>query len=247
MAGLALFGAEQGQLPINRDGNREKQDERLLGKMAGAPAVQQVEKAETKLGLEPERGMEVAIDPAFGQTSNAKPEMKSKFFAGINVAHSIVVSSISALIGDEVFYLPVHFDFHFALSNTFGLSGLLLYRYEKDGYYFKTNEFGFAVGPRLSLSKKGIEGFYVTCQVGAGFCFGKEYSGSDYYRIDFIINPEFGYVIPTKGRLGFAVGIGLQTLVPIVEDYEGYYWSWKDIGNLSHYYLPVIKLSIGIK
>ena len=246
-AGLTLSGTDQCKLQVNQDENQQEQVGCLYGNTPYALAIQQDEESQTKLSLGSERESEASIDPVLVQPLNSKSEKKSKFFIGINVAHSIVVSSVSALIGDEVFYLPIHFDFHFALSNTFGLSGLLMYRYEKDGYYFKTNEFAFAVGPRISLSKKGIEGFYVTCQVGAGFCFGKEYSDSDYYRIDLIINPEIGYVFPSRGRLGFAVGLGLQTMIPIVEDYVGYIWSWKAIGNLSHYYLPVIKLSVGIK
>jgi hypothetical protein len=229
--------------------NQEEQVGYLHSSIADVLEIQRDKRAETKQKIEPEREAETeaAREPEPYQSLNSETEKRSKYFVGMNVAHSVVVSGVSALIGDNVFYLPIHFDFHLALSNTFGLSGLLMYRFEKDGSNFRTHEIGFAIGPRISFSKKGVAGLYITCQIGAGFCFGKEYSASDYYRIDFIVNPEIGYVIPTKGRFGVAVGIGLQTLLPVVEDYVGNYWEWKDIGTLSHYYLPVIKLSIGIK
>jgi hypothetical protein len=229
--------------------NQKEQVGYLSRNMANVLEIQQDKESATNQSMASARETEkeAAVSPELFQHTNPKLEIKSKHFVGINVAHSVVVSGISTIIGDNVLYFPIHFDFQFALSNSFGLSGLLMYRYEKDGTYFRTNEIGFAIGPRFSLSKKGVEGFYVACQIGAGFCSGKEYSDSDYYRIDLIIYPEIGYVIPTSGKFGITIGIGLQTLLPIVEDYTGDIWVWKDIGNLSHYYLPVLKLSIGFK
>lgn len=166
-------------------------------------------------------------------------------YIGINPLHTIVIQTVSKALDPDVSYLPVHIQVDHSFNKHFGLSGLLLYRLDKDGSYFLTHEFGFAIGP--SYLTNSLNGFFADLKIGLGYAFGTDYNDSDYHRTDFIIQPDIGYYLCFKSRFTIALGIGLQSLIKLSESYYGYIWEWNSTGKLSHYYLPVLNLSVGIK
>ncbi len=166
-------------------------------------------------------------------------------FIGINPAHTIIIQAVSKAMNPNVSYLPIHITVNHSFTEHFGISGLFLYRLDKDGDNFLTHEFGFAVGPAY-LSKK-LNGFYADFKIGLGYAFGTDYNNSDYNRIDFILEPDLGYYLCFKSRFTMSIGIGLQSLIKLSESYYGNIWEWNSTGKLSHYYLPVVNISFGIK
>ena len=166
-------------------------------------------------------------------------------YIGINPLHTIFIQTVSKASDPDVSYLPVHIQVDHSFNKHFGLSGLLLYRLDKDGSYFLTHEFGFAIGP--SYLTNSLNGFYADLKIGLGYAFGTDYNDSDYHRADLIIQPDIGYYLCFKSRFTIALGIGLQSLIRMSESYYGYIWEWNSTGKLSHYYLPVLNLSVGIK
>ena len=166
-------------------------------------------------------------------------------FIGINPAHTIVIQAVSKAMDPNVSYLPIHIIVNHSFTEHFGISGLFLYRFDKDGDYFKTHEFGFAIGPAY-LSKK-LNGFYADFKIGLGYAFGTEYNNSDYNRIDLILEPDLGYYLCFKSKFTMSIGIGMQSLIKLSESYDGNIWEWNSTGKLSHYYLPVLNISCGVK
>jgi len=166
-------------------------------------------------------------------------------FIGINPAHTIIIQAVSKALDPDVSYLPIHIIVNHSFTEHFGMSGLFLYRLEKDGDNFITHEFGFAVGPAY-LSKK-LNGFYADIKIGLGYAFGTEYNNSDYNRIDLIIEPDLGYYLCFKSNFTMSIGIGMQSLIKLSESYDGNIWEWNSTGKLSHYYLPVANISFGFK
>jgi hypothetical protein len=183
----------------------------------------------------------IYLQNLFSQNENSSKNT----FIGINPLHSIVLQAVSKAMDPGVSYLPVHIHVDHAFSKHFGLSGLFLYRFDKDGSYFLTHEFGFAVGP--SFLTNSLNGFFADLKIGLGYAFGTDYNNSDYHRTDFIIQPDIGYYLCFKNRFTIALGIGLQSLIKLSESYYGYIWEWNSTGKLSHYYLPVLNLSVGVK
>jgi len=166
-------------------------------------------------------------------------------YIGINVGHTIVIQAASKAMDQNVSYFPVHIIANHSISKHFGISGLFIYRMDKDGDYFLTHEFGLAVGPAY-LSKQ-LKGFYADIKLGLGYAFGTDYNNSDYTRTDLIIEPDIGYYLGFKNRFTMAIGIGLQSLLKLSESYYGDVWEWNSTGKLSHYYLPVFNVSLGFK
>jgi hypothetical protein len=164
-------------------------------------------------------------------------------FIGINPLHTIVIKTVSNAIDRDVTYLPVHLILDHSLTKHFGISGLLLYRLDKDGENFLTHELGFAAGP--SYLSNALKGFYANFKIGFGYAFGKDYNDSEYDRFDLIIQPDIGYYINFKNGFVMTIGLGLQSLLKLSESYFGYIWEWNSTGRLSHYYLPVVNLSFG--
>jgi hypothetical protein len=182
----------------------------------------------------------------FLQNLFSQNESSNKYtYIGINPLHSIVMQAVSKALDPDESYLPVHIHVDHAFNKHFGLSGLFLYRLDKDGSYFLTHEFGFAIGP--SYLTNSLNGFFADLKIGLGYAFGTDYNDSDYHRTDFIIQPDIGYYLCFEGHFTIALGIGLQSLVKLSESYYGYIWEWNSTGKLSHYYLPVLNLSVGIK
>jgi hypothetical protein len=184
---------------------------------------------------------------AFTQHHSFSQEESSdeRTFIGINPAHTIIIQAVSKAIDKNVSYLPVHIIASHAITEHVGISGLFMYRLDKDGDYFLTHEFGFAVGPAYLFKK--LNGLYADIKLGLGYAFGTDYNNSDYNRTDLIIEPDIGYYLCFKSRFTMAIGIGLQSLVKLSESYYGDIWEWNSTGKLSHYYLPVANISVGIK
>ena len=172
----------------------------------------------------------------------------AKTFMGINLGHTFAVAFVSNSIGDNVSYVPFHLIINHAFNEHFGISGLLLYRSEKDADYL-ASEMGFAVGP--SYLSNSLNGFYIDCKFGIGLASGRDYYLNDYSRTDFVIQPDIGYYLNIGSKFTMIFGLGFQTLVLMNESPDrnnGFYsWDWNGLGRMSHYYLPVLNISLGIK
>ncbi len=176
----------------------------------------------------------------FAQTDSGRN--KSTF--SVNFGHSIVVLGISQAIDKEVVYLPVHVNIRHQLKNNVGISGLLMYRMDKDIGDFRTNELGIAAGPCYIANN--LEGFWADVKIGVGIASGTDGFDRDYKRTDFILQPEIGYNICFPSKLMLTFGIGMQSLLKLSEDPDRTFeWDWNSTGKLSHYYLPVINVSLG--
>ena len=171
---------------------------------------------------------------------------EGKTVVGFNAGQACVVSTITLTSYDNVLYMPLHFNAFRSLSKNFALSGLLLFRSEKD-YEFLTHEFGFAVGPCYTTNY--LNGLAIDCKAGFAFALGHDYSYNDYTRADILIQPEVTYFLPFSGKFTMMVGLGVQSLVKITESprRENTGWDWDNNGKLSHYFLPVLNISIGFK
>lgn len=163
---------------------------------------------------------------------------------GINVLHTPIVYLVSASMSEDVRYVPIHVGYVRSLSKHLGVSVLGFYRRDEDGS-FKTNELGFAVGPRLSSDH--LKGWFVECKFGLGVASGVDYFDDDYSRWDLVVQPEVGYTRMIGGNLSITAGIGLQTLVEVSESpSRSGRWDWNGTGQMSHYYLPVANLSMAL-
>jgi len=168
----------------------------------------------------------------------------AQHYLGINILHPAIVGVVSLSMAEDVFYLPMHLSYAHAFSGNLGISALVIYRYEKDAD-FRTNEFGFAVGPRLSFNR--LQGFYVDCKFGIGYAFGVNYSNHTYSRLDFVIEPDIGFNFVISKNFSITLGIGTQTLLLLNETPSRVgHWDWNEIGTLSHYFLPVLNLSAAL-
>jgi len=191
----------------------------------------------------------LALAMALSLALAAQSGSDAPFYVGLNLGHTIAVSASSTALSSETLYLPIHVDMHYALLQHFGLAGSVIYRLEKDGDYFSTQELGIAVGPAFYSSR--LKGFFASAKFGLAVAAGKDYLDDDYMRIDAVIQPEVGLIIPIGGPLALTLGCGLQTLLPIYEypsRYDpDYGWDWNDMGMMSHYYLPVLDIGLGAK
>jgi hypothetical protein len=176
---------------------------------------------------------------SFSQENNNKQNT----FIGINPAVSLTVGCLSTIMDPNTTYIPVHIVINHSFSKHFGLSGLLLYRLEKDND-FKTNEIGFAVGP--SYLSNELSGFFADLKFGIGLAAGQNNLKEDYTRTDLIIQPDIGFFKKFSGGFAMSFGLGLQSLLKITENppREGV-WDWNATGTFSHYYLPVLNISLG--
>ncbi len=163
---------------------------------------------------------------------------------GVNVLHTPVVYLVSASMSGDVSYVPIHVGYVRSLSKNLGLSVLGLYRRDQDAD-FRTNEFGFAVGPRLSFDR--LKGWFVECKFGVGRASGVDYFSHDYSRWDLVVQPDIGYSLMLGSNVSVTAGIGVQTLLLLSETPDrGIDWEWNDVGQMSHYYLPVANLSVAL-
>jgi hypothetical protein len=176
----------------------------------------------------------------WGQDAGTDP----KTFFSVNPAHSVAVMAVSTVVASETRYLPIHFGITHAFTPHLAVASLLMYRLDKDGEFFLTHEFGFAAGPEYQF--KRWNGFFVNFKAGIGYAFGTDYNDSEYHRTDLILQPDLGYYFKFGNRFALACGVGLQSLVKLSESYYGYIWEWNSTGRLSHYYLPVVNISVGL-
>jgi hypothetical protein len=179
----------------------------------------------------------------FGLSFPQENSIRQNTYIGINPAVSLTVGCLSTIMDPNTTYIPVHIVVNHSFSKHFGVSGLLLYRLEKDND-FKTNEIGFAVGPAY-LSDE-LNGFFADLKFGIGLAAGQDYSSEDYTRTDLIIQPDIGFFKKFNSGLAMSLGLGIQSLVKISENpsREGD-WEWNKTGKFSHYYLPVLNISVG--
>jgi len=169
-----------------------------------------------------------------------------KTLISINAGQMTVVPMITIAMYENVVYLPVHFHAYHSLSKNFALSGVGIFRSERD-YDFHTYEMGIAVGP--CYTSNHLNGFFADCKVGLAFAIGRDYQYNDYTRTDFVIQPEVGYFLTLAGRFTMSFGVGFQSLLKISENprREDKGWDWDKTGKMGHYYCPVLNISLGIK
>jgi hypothetical protein len=183
---------------------------------------------------------------AFQTTKAQLTCISEKTYYGINLGNLAVVGLTSKIMNPNVTYLPVHLHVMHAFRRHFGLTGMALYRMEKD-YNLFTHEVGIAVGP--TYLSNAIKGYFLDCKFGVAYAFGRDVRKHDYNRTDLIVQPEFGYYFRFKNVYTMAVGIGLQTLFLYKENptrRSGFNsWDWNSMSQLAHYYLPVINVSVG--
>jgi hypothetical protein len=167
----------------------------------------------------------------------------------VNLVHPLIMYAASVGLSDFTAYLSLHGEYAHAFSRNWGMAGQFIYRLEMDGDYFRTNEFGIAVGPRFSLNY--AKSLFVEIKAGIGYTFGIDYNDNPYSRLDLIIAPDVGYTFVFWKVLSLTLGIGLQTLIPVMESPQrsvspGGHWDWNEIGWISHYFLPVVNVSVGV-
>ena len=171
-----------------------------------------------------------------------------KTFIGANLGHALVVGASSTIMNPNVTYLPLHVHVIHAVKRHFGLSGMALYRLERD-YNLFTHEVGVAFGP--SYLANTLRGFYFDFKLGVAYAFGRDFAKNNYRRTDIIVQPDAGYFINSKNNdFTLAIGLGFQSLLlyherPTRQSMSDS-WRWNPMAQLAHYYLPVINVSIGI-
>ena len=171
-----------------------------------------------------------------------------KTYIGVNLGHALVVGATSTIMNPNVTYLPLHIHVTHALKRHFGLTGMALYRLERD-YNLFTHEVGIAVGP--SYLTNTLRGFYFDFKLGVAYAFGRDFARNNYRRTDIIVQPDAGYFINSKKNdFTMAIGLGFQSLLlyhehPTRQSMTNS-WRWNPMAQLAHYYLPVINVSIGI-
>jgi len=147
----------------------------------------------------------------------------------------------------NVTYIPLHFIVSHSMSRHFGLTGLIMYRLEKD-YDLFTHEIGFGFGP--SYLSNSLKGFYADCKFGLAFAFGRDFAKNAYTRTDILIQPDAGYYINFKNGFSLAIGLGFQSLLLYKENPTRRSnldsWDWNKTSQMAHYYLPVINVTLGI-
>jgi hypothetical protein len=170
-----------------------------------------------------------------------------KTLISINLGQMTVVPLVTtAMYGANVTYLPIHFNAYRSLNKNIALSGMAMFRMERD-YDFLTQEIGFAVGP--CFTSNYLKGFFADFKAGIAFAFGHDYQYNDYTRSDFVIQPEVGYFLTVAGRFTMSFGLGCQSLLKLreVPRREDTGWDWDNSGKMSHYCLPVLNVSLGVK
>jgi len=170
-----------------------------------------------------------------------------KTYIGVNVGQMTAVPLVTTTMYDiNVIYLPIHFHAYRSLSKNIALSGLFLVRSERI-YDFQTFEFGFAAGP--CFTSNHLKGFFADFKMGYAFAIGHDYDYNEYSRSDVLIQPEIGYFLTLAGRFTMSFGFGCQSLLKIREypRREDTGWEWDNAGKMSHYFLPVLNVSLGVK
>lgn len=191
----------------------------------------------------PNEATPAPMTPHAGTTAQRSP--RSRFYLGLNFGEALAVAAVgNTLSAGTAFFLPVEFDTAYLISSRFAVDGELLFRLEQDGPSFNTQEIGLAVGP--TYVAKGLRGFFATAKLGFGYAFGTDYLGNSYWRVDLLMEPEIGLLVPTSQGITFAVGLGVQSLI-LLDEQPKRTWSWNTLGAMSHYYLPVLDASLGFE
>ena len=162
-----------------------------------------------------------------------------------NLGQTVALTLASqAVSGGLTLYFPVEFDADYAIAEHLAVSGELLYRFERDGPFFNTSEIGFAVGP--TLISGGLQGFFATARIGLAYARGVDYNNATYVRLDLVLQPEVGVFIPLPFDAALKIGLGMQSLL-LITDSPKNTWSSNALFALSHYYLPLLDLSVGFE
>ncbi|MCW8966513.1 MAG: hypothetical protein OQK82_07495 [Candidatus Pacearchaeota archaeon] len=180
------------------------------------------------------------LSPMFASENIDEKQEIKRVAIGLNLSHTLILGYFSEK--SESCYIPIHIDMHYSIKNNWGIAGTLFYRYE-DGFAF-TQEIGVCVGPRFSLKKNNILSSFAAIKIGLGYTWGHDYIDESYSRLDFVLQPECGYLILLSDELFLSFGLGIQSLIPLLEGTNKLKWS--DLGVISHYYLPVVSIVFGI-
>lgn len=224
-----------------------------LGESTAKPAAKRTAQSPTPSASPkksaPESPLNVSSPPASAsspQRSPAPSQAKTppkRLALTTNLGQTAALALASeAVSGGLTLYFPVEFDADYAITKRLAVSGELLYRFERDGTYFKTNEVGFAVGPTLIFG--GLQGFFATARIGLAYARGVDYNNEAYARLDLLLQPEVGVFVPLPFDAALKIGVGMQSLL-LITDYPKNTWSSNALFALSHYYLPLLDLSVG--
>jgi len=197
----------------------------------------------------------------------------ARFAMGLNVAAPFVYGGLAAAY--ETALVPVAVETSFRVNDYLGVAASVHYGYlTSDAMYFEVQEeYGtvrfraddvhhvfVGIGPRLSLSGRGLEGWYLFVELAFAYShasgerlwqslfsiedpWGGEQTA---YRIDLGLRPEVGYAI-SFGRPGLFLSMGLGARVlftahcdpPPAEDHE------TSTSDLLIMYTPIVNLTLG--
>ncbi len=176
-----------------------------------------------------------------GADSTGNTEEEAFLIVGFNTAQIIWHAAAGAAY--DVTWLAFPFEVSVRISDRFAVSGGIHYRYEDyhsgSGIWNNYHEVFTMVGPRLSLPASGLDGWFVSLQVGAG------YGGdpSPYKVVTFNIQPEVGYTF-IWGAPGFALTLGAGVLfnIPLKETPSV---NMNAIGTVAHRVIPLGDIKLG--
>ncbi len=187
-------------------------------------------------------GVWLVITVAAQEANAAKDE--TKFTVGLNAAQLAWHSVAGAAI--EVTWLAFPVEASLRLSDRWGISAGIQYRYEDywegSGIWNDYHEVFIMAGPRFSIFRTGLSGWFISTQAGLGYA----HDPSPYDCFSFVFQPEIGYSL-FWGSPGIAltVGVGLLFNLSLYEDPSP---SYTTIGILAHRVIPLfdVKLGFGI-
>jgi hypothetical protein len=167
-----------------------------------------------------------------------------RWAVGLNLLEPVVCFAGTTVASNSMALVvaPVPVDLHARLSDAFGIKGTLLYRYFKDRNAMRAHEFAIAVGPRLSLTGKGLEGLHLAVTGGVGYVSGHGYEGK-FKNVDLVLRSELAYAKLYANGVYMVIGAGLFSMFPIYEHPDPIYWT--TAMKFFHYYQPTINLTIG--
>jgi hypothetical protein len=174
---------------------------------------------------------------------------RPKFAILLNAAE-FTYSSISAALLDSRYWI-INPKFRMAITDRLGISISVFYRHSaltefnffgggSDDWTSKENSLAIHAGPRISLSNKGLSGFYIIPD--AGFVFSKGFLNDyDFTVFRATLGLEAGYSFTFKDHgLIMELGAGFRGAIRGSEDPD-----WCGLGRLLYFYTPVLVFNIG--
>jgi hypothetical protein len=175
-------------------------------------------------------------------SSAARAEPSSpRVVVGVNAAQMAWNIVAGTAIG--VTWIPVPIEASVRLTDRWGLTFGLHYRYEDywegSGLWNDYHEVFIMGGPRVSISNRGLRGWFASAQIGIGYA----HDPSPYTCVSIVLQPELGYSW-VFGRPGLHLAIGAGLLVNIAA-HESPGLELTAIGWIAHRFIPLFDLKLG--